>query len=308
MRWAAAPIARQTMMEWVRLAAECLQPIYRRMQAELLAGGYVQMDETPMPCQDPDVPGKTVQGWLWLISRPDSDVVFAWRMSRRHQEAAGLLHGYRGLLQSDGYEAYSSFAEGNDAVIHLGCLAHARRPFHEALQEAPVQAGFVLRLIGHLYHYEKTWDKADLRGPAVRTALRQSHFPLTLRLLKRTAEHLRSRVLPKSLLGKACSYLLGQWDKLIAHLEHGRTRLDNNAIENAVRPAKLGAKNYLFIGHPDAGDRSAIIYSIVVSCQRRGIEPHAYLKDVLTRLPTMTNRDDLSALTPAKWKPPPAPT
>jgi transposase len=305
-RWGGgALIARQTMMEWVRLAAEWLQPIHRLMRAELLAGGYVQMDETPIPCQDPDVPGKTVQGWLWMISRPDGDVVFAWRMSRRHQEAAGLLHGYTGLLQSDGYEAYASFARDHDAVTPLGCWAHARRPFHEALQEAPVQAGFVLRLIGHLYHYEKTWDEAGRSGPALRAALRQSHFGLTLRLLHRTAEHLRARVLPKSLLGKACSYLLGQWDKLVAHTEHGRTRLDNNSIENAVRPTKLGCKNWLFIGHPEAGERSAIIYSLVVSCQRRGIEPHAYLKDVLTRLPAMTNRDDLSALTPAKWQPPP---
>lgn len=308
-RWSGgALIARQTMMEWVRLAAEWLQPIYRLMQSELLAGGYVQMDETPIPCQDPDVPGKTVQGWLWMLGRPEGDVVFAWRMSRRHQEAAGLLHGYKGLLQSDGYEAYASFAARHDAVTPLGCWAHARRPFHEALQEAPVQAGFVLRLIGQLYHYEKTWDAAGLSGPALRTALRQCHFALTLHLLQRTAQHLRARVLPKSLLGKACCYLLGQWDKLIAHCEHGRTRLDNNSIENAVRPTKLGAKNWLFIGHPDAGERSAIIYSLLVSCQRRGLEPHAYLKDVLTRLPTMTNRDDLSALTPAKWQPPPAPT
>ncbi|MGH8018718.1 MAG: IS66 family transposase [Opitutaceae bacterium] len=234
--------------------------------------------------------------------------MFAWRMSRRHQEAAGLLHGYKGLLQSDGYEAYNSFAEGNAEVIHLGCWAHARRPFHEALTEAPTQAGFVLRLIGHLYHWEKTWNEAGLTGPALRAAMRQSHFGPTLRLLERTAKHLRSRVLPKSLLGKACSYLLGQWDKLVAHLEHGRTRIDNNAIENAVRPTKLGAKNWLFIGHPNAGERSAIIYSIVVSCQRRGIDPHAYVNEVLTRLPAMTNRDDLSALTPAKWKPPPAPS
>jgi hypothetical protein len=90
---------------------------------------------------------------------------------------------------------------------------------------------------------------------------------------------------------------------LTAHLRFGQTRLDTNVVENSIRPTKLGAKNWLFIGHPDAGDRSAIIYSLVVSCRRHGIDPLAYLRDVLTRLPTMTNRDDLRALTPARWRP-----
>jgi hypothetical protein len=107
----------------------------------------------------------------------------------------------------------------------------------------------------------------------------------------------------QSLLGKACDYLLGHWDPLTAHLRHGQTRLDTNLIENAIRPSAIGKKNWLFIGHPDAGQRSAIIYSIVVSCQRHGIDPHAYLRDVLTRLPALTNRFDLDALTPVNWKP-----
>jgi transposase len=134
-----------------------------------------------------------------------------------------------------------------------------------------------------------------------RAALRQSHFGQTLRLLRRLVEHLRERVLPKSLLGKACSYLLGHWPALAAHLEHGGNRLDNNLVENAIRPSAIGKKNWLFIGHRDAGQRSAIIYSIVVSCQRHGIDPLEYLKDVFGRLPAMTNQGDLSALTPANW-------
>ena len=114
---------------------------------------------------------------------------------------------------------------------------------------------------------------------------------------------LREKVLPKSGLGKACDYLLRHWTPLTKHLEYGETRLDNNLVENAIRPSAIGKKNWLFIGHPDAGDRSAIIYSIVVSCQRRKIDPLVYLRDVLTRLPAMTTRDDLDALTPANWKP-----
>lgn len=111
---------------------------------------------------------------------------------------------------------------------------------------------------------------------------------------------LRERARPKSGLGKACDYLLQYRAHLTAHLQHGETRLDNNLVENAIRPSAIGKKNWLYIGHPDAGQRSAVIYTIVVSCQRGGIEPLAYLSDVLSRLPTMTSRDDLDALTLAR--------
>ena len=163
-------------------------------------------------------------------------------------------------------------------------------------------AGFMLRLIGHLYRMEQEWDERRVE-PGQRAQLRQRDFELTLRLLRKAALLLAQRSRPKSPLGEACRYLLNQWDSLIAHCEHGCTRLDNNLMENAIRPSAIGKKNFLFIGHPGAGDRSAIIYSIIVSCQRRGIDPLAYMRDVLSRLPGMTTRDDLGALTPARWKP-----
>ncbi len=133
--------------------------------------------------------------------------------------------------------------------------------------------------------------------------MRQAHFARPLHWLRKLALALRARVLPKSGLGQASAYLLHHWEPLTAHLRHSQTRLDNNLVENAIRPSAIGKKNWLFIGHPDAGQRSAILYSLVVSCQRHGKDPFAYLRDVLTRLPAMTNRDDLGALTPARWRP-----
>ena len=114
---------------------------------------------------------------------------------------------------------------------------------------------------------------------------------------------LRTASLPKSPLGDACSYLLSHWDSLVAHCDHGRSKLDTNNVENAIRPSKLGAKNWLFVGHPDAGDRAAVIYSLTESCRRRGIDPFVYFKDVLSRLPAMTSKSDFSVLLPANWKP-----
>lgn len=300
-RWGAT-LTRQTMSDWVGLTAQWLEPVYRQMYRGLLASGYVQADETPVRCNDPDEKrGGTSQGWLWAISQPGGDVVFDWRLSRRHGELTSLLGDYRGVLQSDAYEAYPAFAREHAGVEWVGCWAHARRKFFEAAGERPRTAERILQLIAQLYRWEKRWDEANV-GEA-RAGLRQKHFARPLYWLRTIALALRKKVLPKSGLGQACTYLLNQWEPLTAHLRHSQTRLDNNLIENAIRPSAIGKKNWLFIGHPDAGQRSAIIYSLVISCQRHGKDPLAYLKDVLSRLPAMTNRDDLTLLTPALWQP-----
>ena len=302
-RWG-AQLPRQSMVEWIRITSEWLEPLYHGMHRGLLASGYVQADETPVKCNDPDEKrGGTSQGYLWVLSRPGGDVVFDWRLSRRHGELTTLLtENYQGILQSDAYEAYASYVRAHPGVVWVACWAHARRKFFEAQAEHPKAVRVTLRLIARLYRLERQWDEAKVE-PAARAKLRATHFARTLAWLRTLAQQLREQRLPQSLLGKACDYLLGHWEPLTAHLRHGQTKLDNNLIENAIRPSAIGKKNWLFIGHPDAGQRSAIIYSIVVSCQRHGKDPLAYLRDVLTRLPTMTNQDDLTPLLPANWQP-----
>ena len=311
-RWG-APISRQNLCDWAGLATALLEPLVKLMKTDLLKGRYVQVDETPIKYNDPELKdGKTTQGYLWALSRPGGEVVFEWRLSRRHEEAETLLGDYQGVLQSDGYEAYPAYVRTHPGVAWVGCWAHARRKFFDAMGTAPRSANFILRLIGQLYHYEQQWTQAGARGPALRAALRCGHFGLTLALLKKSTERLRARSLPQSPLGQACGYLLNHWAPLIAHLQHGQTQLDTNAIENAIRPSALGKKNWLFIGHPDAGDRAAVLYSLLGTCRRYGHNPHDYLKDVLTRLPAMTNQDDLRPLLPRHWKAvtpaPPTPT
>lgn len=308
-RWG-APVSRQTLCDWIRIASDWLEPIYKRMLHGLLTGGYVQADETPVKCHDPDEKrGGVSQGYLWVVSRPGGDVCFDWRLSRRHGELTTLLtEDYVGVLQSDGYEAYAAYARAHPGVAWVGCWAHARRKFIEAQGENPRATRVVLKLIARLYRLERAWDDADLatgraRDGAERERRRARSFARTLRWLHALALRLREQVRPKSGLGAACHYLLAQWSPLTRHVENGQTRLDNNLVENAIRPSAVGKKNWLFIGHPDAGRRSAILYSVIVSCQRHSVEPLAYLRDVLARLPTMTNRDDLDALTPAQWTP-----
>lgn len=313
-RWGAT-IPRNTMSDWIRITADWLEPVYKRMRQRLLESGYIQVDETPVRFVDPDEKnGKTEQGYLWVMGAPGGDVVFDWQLSRKHDHLTGLVGpGYVGVLQSDGYEAYAAYARNSKgAVLRVGCWAHARRKFFEARDESREKADAFLARIGAMYAVESDCDGAkDKNGeptkPVATTAARATRraeiFPEILAELKERAKTTLAEVRPRSRLGEACSYLLNQWEALAAHATIGDSRLDNNLVENAIRPSAVGKKNWLFIGHPDAGQRTAILYSIVVSCQRHGVEPHAYLRDVLTKLPGMTTRDDLDALLPSNRKP-----
>ncbi len=300
-RWGAT-ISRRSMCDWVEVAAMWLEPVYKHLRRGLIAGNYLQADDTPIRCNDPDHDrGKTRQCYLWVISRPGSDVVFSFRETRCHDELPSLLGSFRGVLQSDQYGAYASHERKTEGIVRVGCWAHARRKFHEAVEERPKAAHLVLRLIAKLYQFERQWDEANVGDR--RAALRQEHFARPLRWLRAIVTGLAIKALPQSQLGKACTYLLNHWEVLTAHQQHAFTRIDNNLVENSIRPSAIGRKNWLFIGHPAAGQRSAIIYSLVVSCERHGKDPLAYLRDVLSRLPLMTNQDDLTPLTPAGWQP-----
>jgi transposase-like protein len=207
-----------------------------------------------------------------------------------------VLRGSSGVLQSDQYGAYASHKRKTEGIVRVGCWAHARRRFHEALKERPKAANLVLRLIARLYGLERDWEEAKV-GEA-RADLRREKFARPLRWVRQVVTGLARQ----ALLGKACSYLLNHWEVWVAHQNHSFTRIDNNLVENAIRPSAIGKKNWLFIGHPTAGQRSALIYSLVVSCQRHGKDPLAYLSDFLASLPALTNRDDLTPLTPAAWQ------
>ena len=297
-----AQLSRKSMADWIASVADWFNPIYGLMHRNLLEGGYVQADETPVRFNEPDQKkGKTTQGYLCVIGKPGSDVVFDWQLSRAHKRVTKLLTGFKGLLQSDGYEAYESLAKNDDAITRTACWAHVRRKFVEAAKEYP-QIQLLLSQISALYQWERKW-RGRLSADG-RSKLRKLCFASHLRIIRKTAERLAARCRPKSKSGKACQYLFGQWDALLVQLEHGESEIDNNLIENAIRPSAVGKKNFLFIGSPEAGQRSAIIYSIVVSCERHGINPLAYMTDVLEKLPSMSNQDDLSPLLPSNWKEP----
>jgi len=293
--------SKSTLGDWVQQGASWLQPIVREMKQHLLQGDYVQVDETPVRVQDPDVIGKCATGWLWVVGAPQGDVIFEFHPGRSKEFACELLGNFKGYLQRDGYGVYSSLVRDRSELIGVGCWSHARRKFVDALQDQPEQTTPVVNEVRKLYLVERRAREQGLTAEQ-RCQLRQQISLPILTALHPVLESLKAKVLPQSPLGKAARYCLNEWAALNGYLVDGRLEIDNNLTENAIRPSAVGKKNWLFIGHPEAGWRSAVIYSIVVSCQRRGIEPWAYMRDVLTRLPAM-KQADLAAVLPANWKP-----
>jgi hypothetical protein len=247
---------------------------------------------------DPDVKGKSQQGYLWVYSRPKADVLFEWRVSRSRAGPEEFLKNFRGKLQTDGYAAYESLAKARGDLTLVGCWAHSRRGFHEALAETKLAAWFVGQ-IGQLYAVEKKL-REQKAGPALRQAMRVWQSQPVLNRLHRAMELTRRKTLPQGLLGQAIDYVLKRWTALSQFITDGTLEIDNNGIENSIRPSALGKRNWMFIGHPEAGERSAVIYTLLGSCRRQVINPLDYLKDLFTRLPA-AKITEIRQFTPAAW-------
>lgn len=293
--------SRQSLCEWVDKGAQWLQGLVREMKAELLGGSYLQVDETPVRVMDPEVKGRCATGWLWVAGVPGGDVIFEFHPGRGQEFARELVGGFQGHLQRDGYSAYASLSRPDSGILPVGCWSHARRKFVEAVEMKVADAVEILNEIRKLYFIERHARDECLNWEQRLNLRREMAAPI-LAALQPRLESAREQHLPQSPLGKAIRYTLNEWQPLTRYLEDGRLEIDNNLTENAIRPSAVGKKNWLFIGHPEAGWRSAVIYSVVVSCRRRGIDPWQYLKDVLERLPGM-KQSEISSILPARWKP-----
>jgi transposase len=292
-------VPRQQMVQWVEAMAEWLRPVYDAMWQQMLAGGYMQVDETPVRVLDPEVKRKAARGFLWFYAVPRGDVILEFNPSRGLEPVRQRLKGFTGTIQTDAYEVYQSLQRKESGIDRIGCLAHARRRFYVALKENVAEAVWFISQIRLLYRIE---DQAREPSTAERHALRWQDAPTIWAALKARAEELKPKCLPKSSMGKAISYFLNEYDALNGYLRDGCFEIDNNLVENAIRPTAVGRKRWLFIGHPAAGWRSAVVYSIIASCRRRGINPQDYLTDVLRRLPE-AKINQIDSLLPANWKP-----
>jgi len=305
-------LRRDIMCTWHNHLAEMMQPLYGRIAEHMRAGHYLKVDETPIRCLDPGK-GKTTQGYLWTYHHPQHGVLFDWHHSRAHDCLENILihpsepqSSFSGHLQSDGFSAYDTFIAKHPhlTIAPVSCLAHIRRKFVEAQEDQPRITAWVLLQIGKIYRLEARLRERNASA-ALRKRARRRWSQRIYQHLVRITKHLilRRRITPRSPLGKALHYAHAEWPQLAACFEHGHIDFDNNAVENAIRPTKLGHKNWMFIGGKDTGWRSAVIYTFVEQVRSRGADPYAYFEWVFEKLmhqPT-PSADQLDQLLPSAW-------
>lgn len=292
-------ISRATMDGWVMRVGELLTPVAAVMRRELVAGSYIQADETTVDVQMHDGRGQNHQAYLWQYGRPGGGAVFEFRLGRGREGPREFLGQFEGILQTDGYAAYDQV--GGPGMVHAGCWAHARRKFYEAgkLNPGDTVATGIVRRIDELFGVDAQARAQDL-DHAARHALRLEQAGPLLDLLKPRIEAAGAAALPSSALGKAAYYTLTLWRKLTRFLEYPEIELSNNLAENSMRPIALGRKNWIHLGSPKAGPKVAAILSVVESCRRMNIPARDYLAAVLPGLADISIQR-LADFTPAAW-------
>jgi hypothetical protein len=292
-----AEIAESTLCDWVKSAAEMLQPVAAAVKASVLASHVVQSDDTGITVLDPSHQNGSRRSFLWAYVGDRDEVVFDFTLGRGREGPRGFLGEYRGLLQVDAYAGYEVvFQTGR--VTEVGCWAHARRRFFDSLAGEKEHAGNALAVLRRLYDIEREAKELGLDF-AARRELRQREAKPLLEAMHSWLVALKPTVLPKSPLGDAIGYTLRQWDPLTRYLDDGRLAIDNNRVERQMRTVAVGRKNWMFAGSDEGARRAATIYSLVCTCGLLGIEPWAYLKDVLQRI---AEGQDPAQLTPRLWQ------
>jgi transposase len=277
-------LAESTINDWFSATCKLISPLYDELKKKVLSASYLMADETPIPVLTEDKPGATHKGYLWVYFSPiDRQVLFDYRQRRSGEGPKSLLQNYRGLLQTDGYDAYKYF-EQQPGITLLACMAHARRKFDEAINNDKVRAEQMLKMIQELYAIERR-ARADGLSYEQRKVMRQEESLPVLTAIEAWLKENLQQVLPKSAIGKAIAYTLTLWPRLLRYVEHGEAEIDNNLIENSIRPVAIGRKNYMFAGSHHGAERAAMMYSLLGTCKQNNIEPFTWLKEVLTRLP-----------------------
>lgn len=310
LKWeAGVELSQATLCQTIARVAEAVEPVVDCMAKTMWSSGYVQFDLTPVRCLSREHDGGSFLGQMWVAAEVGGDVIYTWDKSKEAIVAERIIPSwFDGIIQADGGSELACFLKGGKrrdrpppAITRAGCWTHVRRKFHQAAEAGCRQSNRLLTIVNVLYRIERvacenhfdTKQRAQLRQRRARRVVRGLH-----RRIRKVLEVVR----PKSPVGRACLYTLGQWEGLQVYLEegNGHVEIDNNGVENAIRPCALGKKNWLFIGDVGAGQRTAVLYSLLGSCLRRGINPRDYLTWLFEHLPQATNLT-VHTLTPVAY-------
>ena len=295
-------ISDSTMGGWYEAAVEKLKLLYDILRQHILQSEYIQIDESVLPVIDSEK-HKARKGYEWCVRDAIRGAVMFYydRGSRGGKVAREILGAYKGAVQCDGYDAYDQF-EKNDNITVYGCWAHARRKFVDALNENNRLATEALCFIRKIYKVESDANKAGLNADERKEQRLKISYP-TIRLFETWMKETYLKVLPNSKMGDAIEYTYSLLPRLSRYVNDGRINIDNNLIENAIRPLALGRKNYLFCGNDASAYRAAIVYSLISTCKAVDVDPRTWMEDVLRKIPYyQRDQRDLAELLPFNWK------
>lgn len=293
-------IPQSTINDWVRATLEQITALYEAHKKRVLSTAYLHADETPIKVLDEDKKGKTHTGYYWVYhNHAEKLVLFDYRPGRGREGPDDILKDFTGYLQVDGYSAYGDFAK-RQGIVLLHCMAHARRKFIDALNNDPMRAEHALALFKKLYDTERHIREAGLTDDAV-VELRTTESVPVLNELHAWMKQQYPQVNPSGAIGKAIAYSLPRWNLLSVYTRDARLCIDNNPVENAIRPVALGRKNYLFAGSHDAAQRAAMVYSLFATCKLHNVNPQTWLKYCLEKMHDYTT-SQIVELLPDSWK------
>jgi len=290
-----------TLADWISGTCNLLEPLYVVHRKQVLSQPYLQADETPIKVLDKAKKGTTHCGYHWVYHAPLSRLVlFDYREGRGREGPNECLRDFSGFLQTDGYSVYDDFGKRSNITL-LHCMAHSRRMFDKALNNDKQQAEYVLVEMQKLYAVEQLGRDKSL-SPEELFALRQEQAVPVLENLKIWMAEAYPKVAPESTIGQAIFYSLKRWDKLSLYTTDARLQIDNNLVENTIRPVAIGRKNYLFAGSHNGARRAAMLYSFLGTCKINNINPFEWLQDILRRIPSHSV-NKLEQLLPNNWTP-----
>lgn len=295
-------ISRQNMSNWQQAASEKIEPLIECLKEHIRIGPVVNMDETPVQVMREPERKNTSKSYMWLTrgGPPERPAfLYSYRETRSSRHIIEILIEFSGYLQADGYEAYETAVSGNDGIILVGCMAHARRKFHEAAKAAkkPASAQEAINKIKKLYAIEEDLRSKEL-SPEQFISERKALAEPVLAKFREWLEKRSEQVPPSLLLGKAIGYTLNEWPKLVRYLESPYLRPDNNVAEQAIRPFVVGRKNWLFSGSPKGAESSCAMYSLIETAKHNSVNPNEYLMKVFEMAPLARTADDWKALLP----------
>ena len=297
-------LAASTVDGWYAGAYQALIPVGDLLKKVVLSAKYLQADETGLPVLSGETQGAAHQGYLWAYHSPPLQLIlYDFQPGRGKEGPIGLLNDFKGYLQADGYSVYEHASIGGRSDITLmHCMAHARRYFEKALDTDKKRSAHFIKEVQQLYAVERRCREENLPPDEVLKLRQDISVPILARIKEWLIENYQAIQIKSSPIGKAIGYALPRWEKLSLYTGDASLQIDNNLIENGMRPVALGRKNFLFAGSNEGGKRLALFYSLLESCKKHNVHPWEYLKDILERLPT-AKMSELRSMLPDQWKP-----